>query len=71
MNELVKLVKEKTGLADDQAKQAVDTVISFLKEKLPAPIGSQIDGLLAGMTADSSKAVGDAAKGIIDLLGKK
>ena len=71
MNELVKLLKEKTGLADDQAKQAVETVLGFLKEKLPAPIGAQIDGLLSGMTADTGKSVGDAAQGIIDLLGKK
>ncbi len=48
MNELVKLVMQKTGLPEDQAKAAVETVLNFLKQKLPAPIAGQIDGLLAG-----------------------
>jgi hypothetical protein len=48
MDELVKLVVKKTGLPEAQAKLAVETVIGFLKQKLPAPIAGQIDGLLSG-----------------------
>ena len=48
MEELINLVVQKTGISHDQAKQAVETVVGFLKQKLPAPIGGQIDGLLAG-----------------------
>ena len=47
MDELVKLVSEKTGLSEEMAKMAVDTVIGFLKQKLPAPVASQIDGRYA------------------------
>lgn len=47
MDELVKLVAGKTGLSDGHARLAVDTVLSFLKAKLPAPIAGQIDALLA------------------------
>ena len=65
MDELVKLVAKKTKLPEAQAKVAVETVIGFLKSKLPAPVASQIDGLLSG------NPVGDVAKGLDGLLGKK
>ena len=48
MDELVKLVSQKTGISEQQAKAAVETVLTFLKQKLPAPIAGQIDGLLKG-----------------------
>ena len=43
MDELINLITEKTGIPHDTAKQAADVVIGFLKQKLPAPVGSQID----------------------------
>ncbi len=46
MNELVKLVQDKTGISEDQARTAVTTVVNYLKGKLPAPIASQVDGAL-------------------------
>ncbi len=46
MDELVKLVVQKTGISEDQARQAVTVVLNFLKERLPAPIASQVDGVL-------------------------
>ena len=39
MDELIKRITEKTGISEDQARSAVNTVSGFLKEKLPAPIG--------------------------------
>ena len=47
MDELVKLVAQKTGISEDQARTAVNTVIGFLKERLPAPIAAQVDGVLS------------------------
>ena len=47
VDQLIQLVAEKTGLAD-KAKEAVDAVPPFTKEKLPAPIAGQIDSLLSG-----------------------
>ncbi len=52
MDELVKLVAQKANLPEAQAKQAVDAVLGFLKDKLPAPIAAQIEGLLAGKMPD-------------------
>lgn len=65
MNELVKLVASKVGISEDQAKKAVDTVIGFLKQRLPAPVAAQIDALLKGGSAS------DIASGLGNLLGGK
>jgi uncharacterized protein (DUF2267 family) len=37
MEELVRKVAERTGLSEDQAHGAVEAVLGFLKERLPAP----------------------------------
>jgi len=61
MDELVKSVAEQTGLPEAQAKKAAEAVIAFLKEKLPAPLASQID------TVVNNPNVADTAE---DLLKK-
>jgi hypothetical protein len=74
MDELLKMVSEKANISADQAKQAVDAVLNFLSEKLPAPIASQIKGLLAGGAGAAGAVgdkVGDAVKGIGGIFGKK
>ncbi len=63
MEELIKQVAQKVGISEEQAKQAVTQVLAFLKEKLPAPVASQIDGVLAGKGPDLSALGG--------LFGKK
>ena len=65
-NELVKLVSSKTGLNEEMATLAVDTVIGFLKQKLPPELSAQLDSLLSGQ--ESSSGIMDAVKG---LFGKK
>jgi hypothetical protein len=47
MNELVNLIVKKTGIPAATAQTVVKIVIDFIKKKLPAPIGAQIDGLLS------------------------
>ena len=68
MDELVKLVVQKTGISEEQAQGAVDTVIGYLKDKLPAPIAGQIDGLITGDSPSGS--MEDITKGLGGLLGK-
>ena len=51
MNELIDLVVQRTGLSQEDAQKAVVAVIDFLKTKLPPPIASHIDALIAGGTA--------------------
>lgn len=45
---LVSRVSEKTGLSEEQSKQAAEAVIGFLKERMPEPIAGQIDNYLSG-----------------------
>lgn len=48
MDELIKTVSSKVGISEAQAKEAVEMVLAFLKDKLPAPIAGQIDAVLEG-----------------------
>lgn len=70
MEQLVQLVAQKANISPDVARVAVQTVLGFLKTKLPAPLASQIDGLLEGSASpdDVLKDGGDLLGG---LLGKK
>lgn len=68
MDELIKMVTEKAGISESQAKQAVETVMDFLKDKLPSPIASQVEGVLSGGGLPD---VGDLGKTLGGLMGKK
>jgi len=65
--QIVQLIQERTGISEQQAKSALDTVVGFLKEKLPPPIASQIDAVLRG---DMSN-LGGLAQGLGGLFGDK
>jgi hypothetical protein len=67
MDELVKLVAGKVGISESQAKQAIEVVMGFLKENLPAPIAGQIDAVLKG----DLSGLGGLASGLGGLLGQK
>jgi hypothetical protein len=60
VDELVKLVQQKTGLGETQAKQAVDTVVRFIKQKLPAPVAAQVEAALR------NEALVDQADDLVD-----
>jgi nucleoid DNA-binding protein len=68
MDELVKLVSEKVGLSEDQARQAVETVVGYLKENLPEPIAGQVDKVLSGAGGVDLEGL---ASGLGSMLGKK
>ncbi|GIV62808.1 MAG: hypothetical protein KatS3mg045_0147 [Bellilinea sp.] len=63
MEELVKLVVQKTGIPEATARQAVEVVLGFLKEKLPAPIAGQIETVVSG-----SGKLDDVTKGLKNFL---
>lgn len=46
MDDLVKLVSKEANIPEEKAQKATETVIAFLKEKLPEPMASQIEGAL-------------------------
>ncbi len=68
MDELIKLVSQKTGISEEMSKQAVEVVIGYLKDNLPEPLAGQIDGLLGGA---GLAGLGGLAEGLGGILGKK
>lgn len=71
MNELITQVSQKTGLTTEQATAVVQTVIAFLKGKLPSPIAGQIDSLLSGGTTGLDAAKVNVTSAIGSVFGKK
>jgi hypothetical protein len=65
--ELVQKISEKTGLSPDKAPEVVDVVVSHLKERLPAPLASGLDSLLAGSSSGGGN-LADEAKSVISGL---
>ncbi len=65
MDELVKLVVKKTGIPEETAQKVVETVLDYLKDKLPAPFAGMIDNFFEGEGA------GDLLEGLGDLFGGK
>jgi uncharacterized protein (DUF2267 family) len=65
MDELIQQLKSRVGLDDDKARSAVQTVVEFLKQRLPGPVASQLDSVISG---GGINAIKDKAEGF---LGKK
>lgn len=66
MDQLISTLTQKTGLSEDKAHVAVDTVVNFLKSKLPGPVGGQLDKVLSG-----GEAGGGISERLGSILGKK
>lgn len=78
MDELIKQVSERSGISESQARTAVETVVGFIKERLPSPIAGQVDSVLnssAGAVGTGIDAVkdraGDVLGGLGGMFGKK
>ena len=69
MDKLLELVQEKAGISADQAKKAIDAVMDFMKDKLPAPISSQIEKFMGGDDEGGDDEGGGMLGGITDKLG--
>jgi hypothetical protein len=65
MQELIKMITQKVGISESQAKSAVDTVVSFLKDKMPGGIGSQVESFING----SGSSVGSVVDGLKEKAG--
>jgi hypothetical protein len=72
--ELIQKISERTGLSADKAGEVVDVVVSHLKQRLPAPLASGLDSILAGNStgggsfADEERAV---ISGLSNIFGSK
>jgi uncharacterized protein (DUF2267 family) len=69
MEELINQVAQRTGLAPDKARTAVETVLNFAKTRLPAPIATQLESALAG--GGGGGGFTESAKGAAAAFGTK
>jgi hypothetical protein len=58
MDELISQVSQRTGLPPEQARQAAQVVIEYLKGRLPAPIAGHLDQFLGGTAGGSQGGAG-------------
>lgn len=63
MDELIKTVTEKAGINPEQAKNAVNTVMEFIKNKIPG-IGEKLQGLFT-----AGGGAGDVVESVRKKLG--
>ncbi|MCA1632948.1 MAG: DUF2267 domain-containing protein [Acidobacteria bacterium] len=74
MDELIKQVTEKAGISEAQARSAVETVMGFIKDRLPEPIAGQVDTLIGGaggVVGGLANTAGDVLGGLGGMLGGK
>jgi hypothetical protein len=69
MDELIKQVVERTGISEAQARTAVETVLGFVKGRLPESLAGQLDGLLGGAAGAAGSVAGGLAGQAGDVLG--
>lgn len=48
MDQLISQITQQVGISEDQARQTVQVVLGFLRNNLPGPVASQVEGLLSG-----------------------
>ncbi len=68
MDQIVSQITQRTGISEEQARQAVEIVANYLKGHLPAPVAGQIDGLLGGQGGDQAPG---GLGGLGNLFGSK
>lgn len=71
MDQLITQLTQEAGLTEDQARQAVQIVLGFVRSNLPTSVASQIDNILSsrgvqgigGITGQVQGTVGDVLGG--------
>jgi uncharacterized protein (DUF2267 family) len=71
MRELIQQVMERADISEAAAANAVDAVLGYLREKLPAPAVTQIESLLGGEGAVSGESVVAGAKSMMGAFKKE
>jgi hypothetical protein len=71
MDELVKVVAERAGIPEDKARTAVNTVMGFLQERLPASVASQLENLTSSVGGNVADMAGGVIGGLGGMLGGK
>lgn len=53
MEDLIKKLTESAGINEQQAEKAIETVVNFIKEKLPPMMHGVVDNFINTKTDDS------------------
>lgn len=69
MEAMIKAIADKTGVDPAMVAKVVPSVLEFIKDKLPEPLASQLDGLIDGDSADGGGMADTLKKGLGGLLG--
>jgi hypothetical protein len=69
MEAMIKAIADKTGVDPAMVAKVVPSVLEFIKDKLPEPLASQLDGLIDGDSADGGSMADTLKKGLGGLLG--
>ncbi len=73
MDELVQELSRKTGLSPEKSQEVVNVVMTHLKARLPAPLASGLDSLMAGGSAGDGSLAEKAmsmVSGVEGIFGK-
>lgn len=70
MENIIKTIAEKAGISEAQAKLATETLVSFLKNKMPGGMGGQVETFLK-LGTGTTEGIGDKIKEKISgVMGK-
>ena len=64
MDELINQITQRTGISQNQAQQAVQVTVNFLKQRLPPQISSQVENFISGQTGKGMGGMGQQAQGM-------
>jgi hypothetical protein len=62
MEQLIQQVVQRTGISEEQASTAIQTVLGFVKERLPAPLAAQVEGVVGGGAGAAGGVAGKAGE---------
>ncbi len=67
--QLIEQITQRVGIPADKAQAAVDTVVGYLKQRLPEPVAAQLDNAVAGEA--SGGGASEAAKRLGSAFNKQ
>ncbi len=71
MHQIIDKIQRETGISTEHASQAYSIILTLLKEKLPASLGSQIEDLLIGKELDYAPLVKEKMEKLSNTANEK
>jgi nucleoid DNA-binding protein len=68
MEDLIQKITEKVGITPDQAKGAIETVLSHFKDKLPSGLGDTLESFIQKGSNTASSTAENLLGGLKDKL---